>query len=221
VKSNKLFLLILVALLISPTSSADASLFGPKPGESCKSKMEKKVINGKKYICELNRNSKLAWILNATPTSSEKATALAFAGCVQGTLTDTDIYWYPRLYLGAIISYGYATDQIKYNSFFDIAIWKTDYISSTFVAASTLDRNWGKLSSLWEAGLNNSLNKWKGGGIDGIKAINAAQTFDVQIESICKVALSKVEATAIKYGRNTPQFIFFAVGSMLPTPYGQ
>lgn len=173
------------------------------------------------YICDTNRIAKQAWILNSTPSNSEKATSLAFAGCVQGKLTDNSIYWYPRLYLGAILSYGYATDQIKYNAIWELDIWKSDYITSTFTAASTLDKNWAKLSSLWDTGLNNSLKKWKSGGLGGIEAINASQTFDVQIESICKVALSKIAVTAKKYGRSNPQFVLFSVGDMLPTPYGQ
>ncbi len=211
----------LMAALVLPISPANASLFGPKPGESCKTQSEKKVISGKKYICDVGKNSKLTWILNTTPTNSEKATALAFAGCVQGKLTDTTIYWYPRLYFGAIVSYGYATDQIDYNEFFELDIWKTDYITSTFVAASTLDRNWARLSSLWESGLNNSLKKWKSGGLNGIEAVNSAQTYDVQIESICKVALSKIDSISRKYSRNNSQFVIYSVGKMLPTPYGQ
>jgi len=206
---------------VLPISPANASLFGPKPGESCKAQSEKKVINGKKYICDTGKNSKLTWILNTTPTNSEKATALAFAGCVQGTLTDTTIYWYPRLYFGAIISYGFATDEIDYNERFELDIWKTDYITSTFVAASTLDRNWARLSSLWESGLNNSLKKWKSGGLNGIEAVNSAQTYDVQIESICKVALSKIDSISRKYSRNNSQFVLYSVGKMLPTPFGQ
>lgn len=219
---NKILISLLFSfLLFGVTPSANASLFGPKPGETCKTQSEKKTISGKKYICDVGRNTKLTWILNSTPTSSEKATALAFAGCVQGKLTDTSIYWYPRLYLGAIISYGYATDQIDYNALFELDVWKTDYITSTFVAASTLDRNWARLSSLWESGLNNSLKKWQSGGLDGIKAINSSKTYDIQIESICKVALSKIEATAKRYSRSNPQFVLFAVGNMLPAPYGQ
>jgi len=211
----------LMVAFVLPISPANASLFGPKPGESCKAQSEKKVINGKKYICDTGKNSKLTWILNTTPTNSEKATALAFAGCVQGTLTDTTIYWYPRLYFGAIISYGYATDEIDYNERFELDIWKTDYITSTFVAASTLDRNWARLSSLWESGLNNSLKKWKSGGLNGIEAVNSAQTYDVQIESICKVALSKIDSISRKYSRNNSQFVLYSVGKMLPTPFGQ
>lgn len=220
-KNSKVLLLLLTLILLASNSSASASFFGPKPGETCKTKSEKKVIGGKKYVCDLNRSSKLTWILNSTPTNSEKATALAFAGCVQGKLTDRNIYWYPRLYLGGIISFGYATDEIKYNELFELDVWKTDYITSTFVASSTLDKSWSKLSSMWETGLANSVRKWNAGGIGGIEAINASQTYDVQIESICKVALSKIDTIARKYSRNNQQFVYFAVGNLLPTPYGQ
>jgi hypothetical protein len=221
VRNKALVSILFSFLLFGVTPNANAFLFGPKPGETCKTQSEKKVISGKNYICDVGRNTKLTWILNTTPTLAEKATALAFAGCVQGQLADTRIYWYPRLYLGNIISYGYATDQIDYNKFFDLDIWNTDYITSTFVAASTLDRNWAKLSSLWESGLNNSLKKWQSGGLDGIEAINSSKTYDVQIESICKVALSKVEATSKRYSRSIPQFIIFSAGKMLPSAFGQ
>lgn len=220
VRNKTLVSILISVLLIGFISRADASLFGPKPGETCKTKSEKKVIGGKKYTCDVGRTSKLSWILNTTPTTSEKATALAFAGCVQGDLTKKSIYWYPRLYLGAIISYGYATDEIDYNAIFELDVWNTDYITSTFVAASTLDRNWEKLSSLWESGLNNSLKKWQSGGLDGIKAINSSKTYDVQIESICKVALSRIEATSRKYSRSNSQFVLYSVERMLPAPYG-
>jgi hypothetical protein len=207
--------------MLSITQPANAGLFGPNPGDACKTKSEAKKIDGKKYICDLNRDSKLTWIPNYSPTNSEKATALAFAGCTQGNLTKTEIYWYPRLYLGAIINYGYAVNQIKYNSIFDLDIWKSDYISSTFIASSSLDKSWSKLSTLWETGLTNSLNKWKAGGLDGIAAINASQTFDVQITSICKVVLSKVNSSAQKYGRSNAQYVVYAVENLLPTPFGQ
>lgn len=193
--------------------------FGPKPGSECSTITEARKINGKKYICDLNRSSKLTWIPNWTPSNAEKATSLAFAGCVQGYLNNDSIYWYPRLYLGSIVSYGYATNQIKYSSTLDYAVWQADYISGSFVSASTLDKSWGKLSSLWEAGLNNSLKKWKSGGLDALDAISASKTYDVQITGICNVALSKLTSTAKKYSRTNAEYVAFSVSGILPSQY--
>lgn len=212
---------ILLALLfcLIPLDTSKA-FFGPKPGEACSVAKEKKNIGGKPFICDKGRINALRWIPNKKITDPEKALALAFAGCVQGDFQSESIYWYPRLYVGAIISYGYATDELKYNRVFDLDIYKTDYITATFSSAATLSSKWRELSKLWNAGVTNSVNSWKRGGLDGIEAINAAKTFDVQIEGICKVAMSQVRNKASDSMRNLEQWVLLASKGLLPLPFG-
>ena len=68
-----LLCLLLVCSLIIPIAPANAALFGPKPGETCKAKLETKKINGKMYICDTNRIAKLVWILSPKPQARNSA----------------------------------------------------------------------------------------------------------------------------------------------------
>ncbi|NCW92948.1 MAG: hypothetical protein EBW76_06670 [Actinobacteria bacterium] len=212
---------LLLALVFSliPSGSSQA-FFGPKPGEPCSVAKEKKNIGGKPFICEKGKINALRWIPNNRISDSEKALALAFAGCVQGDFKSESIYWYPRLYLGAIVSYGYATDELKYNKIFDYDIYKSEYITATFSSAATLSTKWRELSRLWNSGVTNSVNSWKRGGLNGIEAINASKTFDIQIEGICKVAMSQVKQKAIDSMRNPEQWVLLASKGLLPLPFG-
>lgn len=181
---------------------------------------EKKTIDSKPYICDRDKANILRWIPNPRITNSNKALALAFAGCVQGDFNKNEIYWWHRFYLGAIVSYGYATDQLEYDPIFDLDIYKTDYITSTFSSAALLSKKWSELSKMWNAGVTNSVNTWKRGGKNGVDAIYASKTYNVQIEGICRVAKNQVQQKANVSMRSIEQWVLLAAQDLLPKKFG-
>jgi hypothetical protein len=218
----KLLCLVSLALFGSLLTATNSSaFFGPKAGEPCKNISETRKISGKPFICERGKFNNPRWIPNPPISNADKGLALAFAGCVQGQLEEKSIYWYPRLYIGAIISYGYATNELKYNRLWELDIYYTDYITQTFSSASTLSSKWKELARMWNMGVSNSLNTWKQGGINAVDAVNASKTYDIQIEGICKVALSQVTAKAEANQRTVGQWVLRAAKELLPRGFGQ
>lgn len=194
-KTSVLLLALCLNLMISEKSYA---LFGPKPGDICKTTSEKKVISGKKYICELSSDNKYRWLTNEKPTDEQIALSLVMYSC--GDFYDSKfiVNMYPRKMFGALVELGINDGQYKpaesSMSMINYDIGISSAISKNLEMAAALDSKWSRINQLWIQGIDNSYKRWLQGGVNQIESINLAKNNLDAIESICKVAKIRAES---------------------------
>ena len=201
----------LIGILVFSSQANAVALFGPKSGQECSIKNEKKKIDGKNHICTQSKDGKSRWLVNTTPTDKDSALGLVLQNCGSDFDGKYSVYIFPRMIFGAVvqktIEAGRYTPDEKSQSILNFEISRSQDLTVNFEMAATLDPKWTKISNSWIGAIDSAFKRWLAGGITQLDASIASESNLNSVESICKVAYKNGLTAANKEKRTVSNWI--------------
>lgn len=162
------------------------------------------------------------YVLSLGEIQERQAIAVAASGCLKGDTkrATSDVFFYPRLWRGTILSHGIDEGVLDYPKerdafvLFMHDIHYSDYVTESFETASALDPTFQPLVEIWQKAGNRAIKRWNRGGVSAIEAVNPGPAR--RIEARCKVPVMQALALAKAVDLSLNDWVQEAASGLLP-----